>query len=273
MQIDDSKLLIFTLCCTALAAAGALLLRFATRGTRARADEIRYLAFSGWVLLSAGLVGLGLLTLAQLTGRLGPEHLWFRAPSFYVATASLVAAGIWWLLRPASPTLRFGIPIAAVGCAVLAVVAGRIDGRSAPVAMLMPTLDVRAPALSYFDLEGSRRTLDELRGQVVLLNFWATWCVPCRREMPMLSNMHRQHAVDGLVVLYVSLEEPDVIAGFLARNPFDGIHGRLDQAAEFYGAGKFYPLSYLITRDGRVAARWSGRPREDWLAQQVAARL
>jgi thiol-disulfide isomerase/thioredoxin len=155
----------------------------------------------------------------------------------------------------------------------LVLVAGRIDGRAAPAAMLMPTLDTPAPALSFFELDGSRRTLDELRGKVVLLNFWATWCVPCRREMPMLSGMHRQHADEGLVVLYVSLEEPEVISDFLARNPFDGIHGRLDQAAEFYGAGKFYPLSYLITRDGRVAARWSGRPSEDWLARQIAARL
>jgi cytochrome c biogenesis protein CcmG/thiol:disulfide interchange protein DsbE len=242
-----------------------LLVRLADRHGGVRA--------AGWVLLSMGVGGLGLLTLAQLTGRLGPELVWFRSAGFYVGASTLLLTAIWWVRRPAPPVLRLGLPAIVSGCAIVAVAAGRIDGRAAPVAMLMPTLDKPAPALSYFDLEGNRRTLDDLRGQVVLLNFWATWCVPCRREMPMLSNLHRQHAEDGLVVLYVSLEEPDVITGFLARHPFDGIHGRLEQAADFYGAGKFYPLSYLITRDGRVAVRWSGRPREEWLAQQVAARL
>jgi hypothetical protein len=67
----------------------------------------------------------------------------------------------------------------------------------------------------------------------------------------------------------VSLEEPDVLDPFLAANHFDGVQGRLEHAADYYGAGKFYPLSFLISRDGRVAYRWSGRPREDWLAERV----
>jgi hypothetical protein len=70
-------------------------------------------------------------------------------------------------------------------------------------------------------------------------------------------------------VLYVSLEDPDVLAPFLARNRFDGIEARLVKAADFYEAGKFYPLSYLIGRDGHVAQRWSGRPREEWLAERI----
>jgi len=89
----------------------------------------------------------------------------------------------------------------------------------------------------------------------------------------MLSKLQREHADEGLVVLYVSLEDPEVLAPFLAANRFDGIQGRLDHAAEYYDAGKFYPLSYLVTRDGRVAHRWSGRPREDWLSKQIAAQL
>jgi cytochrome c biogenesis protein CcmG/thiol:disulfide interchange protein DsbE len=271
MRIDDPTLLTFTIACAGLIALAVLLLRFAARGTHAGARDAP--AIAGWVLLSLGTVGLGMLALLQLTGRLGPEHLWFRAPSFYLAAAILLLVGVGWLRRPASPALRFGLPIIVLGCGAVAVFAGRLDGRAAPVAMLLPTLDVSAPALTYFDGEGTRHALSDLRGKVVLLNFWATWCVPCRREMPMLSNVHRQHADEGLVVLYVSLEDPDVIARFRSANSFDGIHGRLDQAADFYGAGKFYPLTYLITRDGRVAARWSGRPREDWLARQIAARL
>ena len=233
----------------------------------------RRLPVVAWLLLAIGVGSLGLLVLLHLTGRLGLEHLWFRAPTFYVALVVLAWAGAWWIRRPAPPALRFGLPAALIVCVAGAGFAARLDGRSQPLHMLLPTLNAPAPPLSYFDTSGSRRTLAELQGKVVLLNFWATWCTPCRREMPMLSKLQREHAGEGLVVLYVSLEDPEVLAPFLAANRFDGIQGRLDNAAEFYGAGKFYPLSYLISRDGRVAHRWSGRPREDWLTEQVDAQL
>ncbi len=91
--------------------------------------------------------------------------------------------------------------------------------------------------------------------------------------MPLLSSMQREHADDGLVVLYVSLEEPEVLESFLATNRFDGVQGRLDRAADYYDAGKFYPLSYLIGRDGRVMQRWSGRPQESWLRAEITRAL
>jgi len=261
MHMTASQLLLVAAAASAAIAMGIALLQ---------ASRLRGLAWPSFVL-GGGV--LGLLALMLLTGRFGPEHLWFRTPAFYLAGVVLVAAGVWWLLRPASPMLRFGLPALLVaGLAVGALVA-RLDGRSAPIAMLLPTLDAPAPELSYFDTAGRRRTLAELHGRVVLLNFWATWCAPCRKEMPMLAKLQREHASDGLVVLYVSLEEPDVLGPFLSANHFDGIQGRLDHAAEYYGAGKFYPLSFLISREGRVIHRWSGRPREDWLTAQVSGQL
>jgi len=256
-----SQLLLFVTVAGFTAAVGIALLR----GARFRV--------LGWVVLTVGLGSLALQVLMQLTGRLGPEYLWFRSPAFYIAALILASAGVWWLRRPAPPALRFGLPAALLVCIGLVAIVARLDGRSVPLAMLLPTLDAPAPELSYFDTSGRKRTLAELQGQVVLLNFWATWCTPCRREMPMLSKLQREHADEGLVVLYVSLEEPEVLEPFLAANHFDGIQGRLDRAAEFYDAGKFYPLSFLISREGRVAQRWSGRPREDWLSAQVAAQL
>jgi thiol-disulfide isomerase/thioredoxin len=226
-----------------------------------------------WMLVAGGLAAVALLALAHLTGRLGAEQLWFRAPTFYPAALILLAASAWWLARPAPRLLRFGLPAALLLVVATAATLARLDGRSAPLAMLMPTRDRPAPEMSYFDERGQLRFLSELRGKVVLLNFWATWCAPCRREMPLLSEMQREHAGAGLVVLYVSLEEPSVLESFLANNRFDGIQGRLYRASEFYDAGKFYPLSYLIDRDGRVAVRWSGRPKEDWLRAELVRTL
>lgn len=260
MRPDDSQLLWFTLISVSVVILAALLL------WRGRAALIRA---AGWMLLAAGLGALALFALAAFTGRLGPEHLWFRTPSFYVAMMVLLGAGVWWLQRPAPRILRFGLPALLVGFAALGMVLTRLDGRSMPLAMAMPTLGAEAPELVYLDQSGHRRALSELQGQVVLLNFWATWCTPCRREMPLLSKLQREHVGDGLVVLYVSLEEREVLEPFLASNHFDGTQGRLERADDFYDAGKLYPLSYLISRDGKVAYRWSGRPREEWLMAKV----
>jgi thiol-disulfide isomerase/thioredoxin len=260
MRPDDSQLLWFTLVCVCLVATAAWLLRRNRSGPACR---------TGWLLLAAGLGALSLLALAALVGRLGPEHLWFREPTFYVAVAILLGAVIWWLRRPAPRLLKYGLPSLLVGLAGLGLALTRMDGRSMPLAMAMPTLGAKAPELVYLDQSGQPRSLSDLGGKVVLLNFWATWCTPCRREMPLLSQLQRDHGVEGLVVLYVSLEEPQVLEPFLASNHFDGIHGRLERAADYYDAGKLYPLSYLISRDGRVAYRWSGRPRDEWLTAKV----
>ena len=260
MRANATDLWIILAIAAAATLAGIALLRSRARGL-------------GWLGVSGGLAIAALLALAQFTGRLGPEHLWFRSPTFYGALIMLVVAAAWWLRRPAPRALRFGLPALLLGLSGVAALLARFDGHSTPLAMLMPTLGKPAPELSYFDDLGAKRDLAQLRGRVVLLNFWATWCAPCRREMPMLSKLQREYANQGLVVLYVSLEDPEVLTPFLAQNRFDGIQGRLDHAADFYDAGKFYPLSYLISRDGRVAQRWSGRPTETWIDERVRAQL
>jgi thiol-disulfide isomerase/thioredoxin len=261
MRVTPFHLWIFLAGACAVIALGATMLRYA----RTRVP--------GGVAVGAGLAAIAFLALAQLTGRLGQDHLWFRAPTFYVAALILLGALMWWLTRPIAVAWRFGLPAALLALLAVAGVLTRFDGRSAPLAMLMPTFAQPAPDLSFFDEAGRVRHLSEFRGKVVLVNFWATWCTPCRREMPMLSRLQREHGDDGLVVLYLSLEEPAVLAPFLATNHFDGVHGRIEGAPGFYDAGKYYPLSYLITRDGRVTRRWSGRPQEEWLRAELARAL
>jgi cytochrome c biogenesis protein CcmG, thiol:disulfide interchange protein DsbE len=258
-------MLIFTLVCLGAIAVSVAVLR----ATRPTTGPVRAMRAMAWSLLAGGLGALALLALAQFMGRFGPDRFWFREPTFFVAIVVLAGATVWWLRRPAPALQRFGLPALLVALAGIAMFLARVDGRSTPLAMSMPTLGIEAPSLTWLDSKGERHSLAELKGRVVLLNFWATWCTPCRREMPLLSRLQRAHAANGLVVLYVSLEEQEVLDPFLAANRFDGVHGRLDQAAAYYGAGKFYPLSYLISRDGRVEYRWSGRPAEDWLTGRV----
>jgi thiol-disulfide isomerase/thioredoxin len=223
--------------------------------------------------VAAGFAVAAFVAFGHLTGRFGLEQVWFRAPTFYVA-ALLATCGIaWWLRRPLPTIVRVGPLVGGFALAGAALAYMLLNGRGAPPAMLMPTLDRPAPDIAYVDTTGSARRLSDLKGDVILINFWATWCTPCRREMPLLAKMQREYEPRRFRVLYLSLEEPQVLGDFLAKNHFDGIQGRIAAAPPYYGAGKFYPLSYLVSRDGEVVARWSGRPGEAWLSSTIERHL
>ena len=105
-------------------------------------------------------------------------------------------------------------------------------------------------------LDGQRWTLRSLRGKVVLVNFWATWCPPCRKEMPDLDALYKKYKNQGFVVLAISDEQPGTVRSFLAKHkvaypvlldPGDLIHKR-------FGVDGI-PKSYLYDRDGRLVAQ------------------
>ncbi len=102
MRPTAPELLVFLAVAAAMVAIGAALLRM---------ERVRGLApLLGWLALGAGLAAVAALALAEFTARLGPENLWFRAPTFYGAMVILLGAGVWWLRRPAPRALRFGLP-------------------------------------------------------------------------------------------------------------------------------------------------------------------
>ena len=273
MEVATTSLLILLGLAAASIAAGIAL----SGRTTGSSLVVRALHATGWLLISFGTLVTAAIAGLQLTGRLGPAQLWFRAPSFYVAAAVLLAVATWWFRRrfdhPHARLIRYGLPGLAVIFLGLVVILQRTDGRSTPISAFLPTLRSAAPELSFQEAGGRASSLADFRGKVVLVNFWATWCVPCRKEMPMLSAAQSEFKDDGLVVVYLSLEEPGVLEAFLRTNHFNGVQGRLTQAADYYRAGQIYPLSYLISRDGRVAKRWSGRPAEDWLRESIREEL
>jgi cytochrome c biogenesis protein CcmG, thiol:disulfide interchange protein DsbE len=270
MAVATTTLFMFLACAIATGIAGAWLVARSTRVRDTRATPLRGV---GWALFLLATAGIGTLALAHLSGRFGAAQLWFRAPTFHLSALALISAATWWFAQPTPRLLRIGLPAVAAGVLALGLVALRLHGTATPIAMLMPTMNAAAPELTWYDETGNVRSLAELQGKVVLLNFWATWCAPCRKEMPLLARMQREHAEQDFVVLYISLEDQPVLDRFLAVNRFDGTHGRLQRAADFYDAGKYYPLSYLIGRGGQVEERWSGRPNEKWLDTAIRAAL
>lgn len=97
---------------------------------------------------------------------------------------------------------RMGIVL--VGAAILAVVFGIVWMQSAQYELL--TVGKPAPDFALTDLNDKPQRLSDFRGKVVFLNFWATWCKPCREEMPSMEVLHKNFEKDGLVVLAVSID-------------------------------------------------------------------
>jgi peroxiredoxin len=117
--------------------------------------------------------------------------------------------------------------------------------------------DNRRQSLDFtlHDLDGKSWTLRQLTGKVVVVNFWATWCPPCRKEMPDLDAIHRQFSDKGLVILAISDEESEKVKPFLAEHPVS-YPVLLDPGRKvndlFVVRG--IPKTFVYDRSGRLAA-------------------
>lgn len=111
------------------------------------------------------------------------------------------------------------------------------------------------PAYRVVTLDGQALTPAALRGRVVLVNFWATWCAPCRLEMPMLQRMHERHEARGFSLVGFSVDRggAEVVRAFLREHEVTypvAVVGRETEAA--FGGIRGYPTSFLIDRSGVV---------------------
>ena len=123
-----------------------------------------------------------------------------------------------------------------------------------------PTAPDSAAEIAFQDIGGGARALSELRGGPVLLDFWASWCAPCRKGFPFLNALQAKHAAAGLKVVGLTLEEDDdAVRAFLAAVPATFLVGRdpSGRAGEVFEVAVM-PTSFLLDRDGHVVARFEG---------------
>jgi thiol-disulfide isomerase/thioredoxin len=118
-----------------------------------------------------------------------------------------------------------------------------------------------APVFTLPDLSGHKIDLATYRGQMVLLNFWATWCVPCREETPEFVNLQNKYRSQGLRIIGISLDDDakpvlDFYRQFKMNYPV--VIGDAD-LAERYGGILGLPVSFLVGCDGRICARYNGK--------------
>ena len=140
-------------------------------------------------------------------------------------------------------------------------------------AELQPWRGGSTPALDLRALDGPAHRLADYRGKVVLVNFWATWCEPCRDEMPSMQRLKEKLAGKEFAVLAVNLDEPEArVRAFLSQMKVDFTvlldPGR--KAARAWNA-RILPASYLIGPDGRI--RYSVVGEIDWDHDRVVSRV
>ena len=121
---------------------------------------------------------------------------------------------------------------------------------------------VSAPEFTLTDMDGETHSLSDYRGKVVMLNFWATWCPPCRREMPSMEAVHQRLQDENFTVIAVNeWEDPDHVFAYMGQlTVFPTFPILFDQAGEVSKAYKVkgLPTTLVIDREGRVVYRAVG---------------
>jgi peroxiredoxin len=132
---------------------------------------------------------------------------------------------------------------------------------------------------TFKDMNGKPVTLSDYKGKVILLDFWATWCPPCRKEIPGFIELYNTYKSRGLVVIGVSMDDtgdlPDVkrFAAQMKMNyPVLLGFGRDDDLKPVFGELPL-PTSFVIARDGRICARHDGLTAKEQVQREIAGLL
>jgi cytochrome c biogenesis protein CcmG/thiol:disulfide interchange protein DsbE len=136
-------------------------------------------------------------------------------------------------------------------------------------------VDFPAPDLQLRDLDGQPVSLTDYRGQVVLVNNWATWCPPCRQEMPILEAYFRDHNHQDFTIVAIDAGDPaDTVSAFVNQYQMS-FPVWLDPSSFALNSfrNNYLPSSYLINRDGQVVKAWSGAVTQASLEENITPLL
>lgn len=168
---------------------------------------------------------------------------------------------------------RDALILAAVGAA--AATAGILAG---PFLLQSQGGAAELQAASFPDLSGASRALETWKGKVLLCNFWATWCAPCREEMPLLEEIHRKYGQQGLQIVGIGIDRADKIRQFAAdfRISYPLLiaeSGGIDLMRKLGNGEGALPYTVVLDRRGTIAYRRLGILRREKLEPTLAGLL
>jgi thiol-disulfide isomerase/thioredoxin len=142
-----------------------------------------------------------------------------------------------------------------------------------PLAAVAHAQAAKIPALKVTTLDGGTFDLAAERGKWVIVNFWATWCSPCIKEMPDIAHFVESHSDVGAIGLAFGGEEKADVVAFLAKHPvkYPIANVPLDTPPQDFGAPKGLPTTYLIAPDGSIAKKFTGPITMQELENAIAA--
>lgn len=152
------------------------------------------------------------------------------------------------------------------------------DEPASTAAVAAPEIGAAAPPLSLRDLTGQEQSLASYKGKIVVLNFWATWCLPCRKEMPAFVSLQSEYAAWGVQVIAASADTAETqgqVVKFVRdkKLSFPIWLGATSEQMLAMGLGSELPGTVIIDRDGTIAARFKGMVKESDLKKEVDALL
>lgn len=170
------------------------------------------------------------------------------------------------------PIAPVAIGLFLIGFAVLALTSPKTENTAAASNSVVPVeVNYAAPDLTLQTLAGETESLADYRGQVVLVNNWATWCPPCKAEMPTLVAYHNEHEQDGFSIIAVDAGESAEVVAQFAEDFGMNFPVWLDpnsEALRAFGNGSL-PSSYVIDRTGTVRYAWTGEINRAMLEKYV----
>ena len=172
------------------------------------------------------------------------------------------------------PVTPFALGIVLIGIALLAMVkpkAATDVGNEDANSVVPFAVEYAAPELTLQNIEGKTDSLSDYRDKVVLVNNWATWCPPCKAEMPTLVAYHNEHAADGFTVIAIEAGDPvNTVSPFVEsfKMTFPVWLDPNGESLKTFGNGSL-PNSYVIDRTGMVRYAWTGEISKAMLEKYV----
>ncbi len=186
-----------------------------------------------------------------------------------------VALGAWLHFTRATPEIRSEVKVA-VGEAGAAG-PGDVAGELPPAEFQPPKIPDRMPQFSLEDRSGKATPIASFAGKSLIINFWATWCAPCRSEIPLLETLQTEWAGRGASVIGIAVDHRDEVLKFADRFKIGyplliGEQDALDAAAAFGFASPVFPFTVFTDRRGEVVALFVGelhKPQAELILSQV----